>query len=82
MSVSDLRGLRQGPRLPAPFDADPPAGRILEIASTLGLSACDASYLVTAELLHAPFVTEDARLLRAAPEMTRSLASSLHVPGV
>jgi predicted nucleic acid-binding protein len=59
------------------LDADPPAARILEIASKLGLSAYDASYLAAAEILRAPLVTEDARLLRAAPEIARSLASSL-----
>jgi predicted nucleic acid-binding protein len=56
------------------LDADPPAARILEIASTLSLSAYDASYLATAEIVRAPLVTEDARLLRAAPEITRSLS--------
>jgi predicted nucleic acid-binding protein len=70
-------GLESGLGLVRLLDADPPAARILEIASRLGLGAYDASYLATAELLRAPLVTEDARLLRAAPEITRSLASSL-----
>lgn len=70
-------GLDSGLGLVRLLDADPPAARILEIASKLGLSAYDACYLAAAEFLHAPLVTEDARLLRAAPEMARSLASSL-----
>ena len=59
-------------RLP---DPEPPAGRLLEIAATLGISAYDACYLATAELLGVPLVTEDARLLRVAPQITRSLDS-------
>jgi predicted nucleic acid-binding protein len=66
-------GLDSGLGLVRLLDAGPPAARILEIASRLGLSAYDASYLATAELLRTPLVTEDARLLRAAPEITRSL---------
>lgn len=70
-------GLDSGLGLVRLLDADPPAARILEIASRLSLSAYDASYLAASELLRAPLVTEDARLLRAAPEMARSLESSL-----
>jgi predicted nucleic acid-binding protein len=49
--------------------------RILEIASKLHVSAYDASYLAAAEALGTPLVTEDRRLLRAAPQITRSLSS-------
>jgi predicted nucleic acid-binding protein len=56
------------------LDKDPPVARILEIASGLSLSAYDSTYLATAEIMRAPLVTEDTRLLRAAPEITRSLA--------
>ena len=54
---------------------DPPATRFLEIAANLATSAYDASYLATAEALGTPLVTEDGRLLRIAPEVTRSLGS-------
>ena len=56
-------------------DQDPPAARVLEIATKLGLSAYDATYLAAAEALDMPLVTEDGRLLRAAPRITRSLES-------
>lgn len=70
-----LTGLTSGCNLVSMFDREPPAGRILQIASTLSLSAYDASYLTVAEILRAPLVTEDARLLRVAPEIARSLES-------
>jgi predicted nucleic acid-binding protein len=66
--------LESGLGLVRMLDNDPPVARILEIASKLGLSAHDSAYLATAEILRVPLVTEDARLLRAAPEITRSLA--------
>jgi predicted nucleic acid-binding protein len=53
-------------------DADP--GRVLEIAAKLRLSAYDACYLAAAEMMQTPLVTEDTALLRAAPEIARSLA--------
>lgn len=56
-------------------DQDPPAGRVLEIASRLEVSAYDATYVATAEALGIPLVTEDRRLMRAAPGITRSLES-------
>jgi predicted nucleic acid-binding protein len=55
---------------------EPHGRRVLAIAVGLGLSAYDAYYLATAESLGVPLVTEDARLLRAAPEITRSLVSA------
>jgi predicted nucleic acid-binding protein len=56
-------------------DQDPAAARVLEIASKLAVSAYDATYLAAAEALDTPLVTEDRRLLRAAPKITRSLES-------
>jgi predicted nucleic acid-binding protein len=70
-----LAGLERGASLVRMLDRDPPAARILEIASKLGLTAYDACYLATAEMVRAPLVTEDIRLLRVAPQVARSLAS-------
>jgi len=70
-----VTGLETGAALVRMLDREPPAGRILEICAKLNLSAYDACYLATAEMLRAPLVTEDARLLRAAPELARSLDS-------
>ena len=61
-------GLEAGAGLVRMLDREPPAGRIVEISTKLGLSAYDACYLATAEMLRAPLVTEDSRLLRAAPQ--------------
>lgn len=58
-------------------DEDPPAARVVEIASKLALSACDATYLAGAEVLGTPLVTADRRLLCAAPGITRSLESAV-----
>jgi len=71
-----VAGLETGAALVRMLDREPPAGRILEISTKLRLSAYDACYLATAEMLRAPLVTEDARLLRAAPEIARSLYPS------
>jgi predicted nucleic acid-binding protein len=68
-------GLENAASLVRLRDQDPSAARVLEIASKLALSAYDATYLATAEALAAPLVTEDRRLLRAAPGITRSLES-------
>lgn len=68
-------GLGRGLALVRLVDREPDAGRILEIATGLRLSAYDTTYLATAEALRVPLVTEDARLLRAAPEVAKSLAS-------
>lgn len=57
------------------LDQDPGADRVLTIASKLALSAYDAIYLATAKALGTPLVTEDSRLLRVAPGVTRSLES-------
>jgi predicted nucleic acid-binding protein len=68
-------GLESGLRLVRLLDRDPAPARLLEIASKLGLSAYDACYLAAAEMVRTPLVSEDARLLRAAPGVVRSLAS-------
>lgn len=52
-----------------------PGDRAIEIAVKLRLSAHDACYLATAELLGAPLATENRRLLRLAPEIARAPAS-------
>ncbi len=70
-----LAALDSGVRLVRMVDQAPPAARILEIGTKLRISAYDACYLATAETLRAPVFTEDTRLLRAAPEIARSLES-------
>lgn len=70
-----IAGLEAGLGLVRMLDREPPAARILEIASKSGLSAYDASYLATAEILRAPLITEDARILRAAPAIAFSVES-------
>lgn len=69
-----LAGLESASRLVRLLASEPAPARGLEIASKLGLSAHDACYLAAAELMGAPLVTEDARLLGAAPEIARPLA--------
>jgi predicted nucleic acid-binding protein len=70
-----IAGLESVAGLVRPRDQDPPAARVLEIASKLAVSAYDATYLAAAEVLGMPVVTEDRRLIRLAPGMTRSLES-------
>jgi hypothetical protein len=70
-----VTGLDMGLGLVRAVDRDPAHARVLEIASSLTISAYDACYLATAEAMGSPLVTEDVRLLRLAPEIARSLAS-------
>ena len=49
----------------------------LSMAAQRAVSAYDARYLVVAERLRTCLVTEDAKLRRAAPELTCSLAEAL-----
>ena len=70
-----ITGLESVPGLVSLRDQDPPAARVLELAGKLAVSAYDATYLATAEALGVPLVTEDRRLLRAAPGIARSLES-------
>ena len=50
---------------------------VLNAAAHFGISGYDARFLVVARALGEPLVTEDARLRRAAPEFTCSLAEAL-----
>ena len=68
--------LQNGAALVEVLAEEPPAVRTLQIAASLRISAYDASYLAAAEIVGVPRVTEDRRLLRAAPEITRSLSGS------
>jgi len=68
-------GLESAVNLVRPLDSEPAFTRVLAIAVKLRLSAYDAAYLAAAEALGAPLVTENTRLLRAAPEIARSLTS-------
>lgn len=49
----------------------------LRLASKLGVSAYDARFLWSAQSLGSKLVTEDARLRKAAPAWTQSLAEAL-----
>ena len=50
---------------------------VLALAAQLKVSAYDARFLSIARDLGVPLVTEDAKLRRAAPALTRSLADAL-----
>ena len=52
-------------------------GDVLNAAAHFGISGYDARFLVVARALGEPLVTEDAKLRRAAPEFTCSLAEAL-----
>lgn len=54
-----------------------PHARTLRIADEFGVSAYDARFLGAARTLRAKLVTEDARLRRAAPSLSRSLEQVL-----
>ena len=71
-----IAGLESAVGLVRLHDQDPSAARVLGIASKLAISAYDATYLATAEAFGTPLVTENGRLLRVAPEITRSLGSA------
>ena len=58
-------------RASAPFSAS------LRTSASLGVSAYDARFLAAARALGVKLVTEDARLRRAAPELTQSLTAAL-----
>jgi predicted nucleic acid-binding protein len=57
-----------------------PHARALALAGELGVSAYDARFLAVARQAGRRLVTEDAKLLRAAPELTRPLAQALARP--
>jgi predicted nucleic acid-binding protein len=50
---------------------------VLSAAAHFGVSGYDARFLVVARATGAPLVTEDAKLRRAAPSLTCSLAEAL-----
>lgn len=54
-----------------------PHKQALEIAAQFGISAYDARFIGLAKQLRVKLVTEDARLLAAAPSLTRSLADAI-----
>jgi predicted nucleic acid-binding protein len=70
-----VAGLDIGLGLVRAVDGDPAHARVLEIASSLSISAYDAYYLATAEAMSSQLVTEDVRLLHLVPEIARSLES-------
>lgn len=70
-----LEGMESARRVVRILAQEPATTRILEMAHELDLSAYDSCYVASAEGERAPLVTEDARILRAAPEIARSLRS-------
>jgi len=50
---------------------------VLNAAARFGVSGYDARFLVIARALGRPLITEDAKLRRAAPDLTCSLADAL-----
>jgi predicted nucleic acid-binding protein len=54
-----------------------PHARALALAEEFGVSAYDARFLAVARQLGEKLVTEDAKLRRAAPALTRTLAQAL-----
>jgi predicted nucleic acid-binding protein len=54
-----------------------PHARALALAAEFGVSAYDARFLAVARQLGTKLITEDAKLLRAAPALTQTLAQSL-----
>ena len=55
--------------------------KVLETADRTGLSAYDAHYVVLARALGAYLVTEDKKILRACPEVARSMRAFLELHG-
>lgn len=53
---------------------------ILSAARDTGLSAYDAHYVCMAQALGVPLVTEDKRILRACPDVARSMREFLAPP--
>ena len=54
-----------------------PHTRALAMASEFGVSAYDARFLAAARGLQSRLITEDAKLRRAAPRLTQSLAEAI-----
>jgi len=54
-----------------------PHAQALRVAERHGISAYDARFLGAAQALGGKLVTEDARLLKAAPALTQTIAQAL-----
>ena len=54
-----------------------PHARALDLALEFGVSAYDARFLAVARNLGAKLITEDAKLRRAAPALTQTLAQAI-----
>lgn len=60
---------------------DPPLADVLASAHRSGLTAYDATYVVLARSLGVLLVTEDKQVLRACPDVARSMKQFLAPPG-
>jgi len=69
--------LKQAQRIMAPGLRHVDHHDVLHAASHFGVSGYDARFLVVARAIGVPLVTEDAKLRRAAPDLTCSLAEAL-----
>jgi len=54
---------------------------VLATACSTGLTAYDATYAVLARSLDVPLITEDKQILRACPDVARSMRQFLAPPG-
>lgn len=59
---------------------DPPLADVLGTAHRSGLTAYDATYVVLARSLGVPLITEDKQILRACPDVARSMRQFLPPP--
>ena len=59
---------------------DPPLADVLVTAQRSGLTAYDATYVVLARSLGLPLVTQDKQILRACPDVARSMQQFLAPP--
>lgn len=59
---------------------DPPLADVLASAHRSGLTAYDATYVVLARSLGVPLITEDKQILRACPDVARSMRQFLSPP--
>ncbi len=59
---------------------DPSPADVLVTARRSGLTAYDASYVALARSLDVPLVTEDKQILRACPDVARSMKQVLSPP--
>ncbi len=59
---------------------NPPLPDVLLTAHRTGLTAYDASYVVLARSLGVPLITEDKQILRACPDVARTMREFLSPP--